>query len=108
LVAGQYVAPHKSTHHGFATIRAQNKAPAHARALFNIAEVSRYRVKSRWPAELIFRHNPLDILCLASDAVADAPIRLDRHARNDGVNVGADVVGTALRPLLLMTDIVIL
>jgi hypothetical protein len=57
---------------------------------------------------LVFRHNPFNVLGLASDAIADATIGFDRHARDDGINVGADVVGTALWPLLLMTDIVIL
>jgi hypothetical protein len=63
---------------------------------------------SQWPAKLVFRYNALNIVGLASDAIADAPVSFDRHARNDGVDIGADVLGTALRPLMLMTNIVVL
>ncbi len=59
----------------------------------------------RRAAELLFSHDPLDILSLASDAVSQTPVGLDRHATDDGVDVGPDLVGAALRSLALVMNV---
>ena len=61
----------------------------------------------RRAAELLFSHDPLDIFRLASDAVSQTPVGLDRHAADDGVDVGPDLVGAALRSLALVMDVVV-
>jgi hypothetical protein len=104
------MAPLKSCHHGSLSDD-QNKNPGLRRGFVrehSYGPPDCPAVSSQGPAELVFRHNPFNVLSLASDAIADAAIGLDRHARDNGIDVGAEVVGTALRPLLLMTNIVIL
>lgn len=59
------------------------------------------------PAELLFGHDPLDVLGLASDAVAQASVRLDRHAAHDRVDVRLDFLGAALGTLTLMMNVVV-
>src|SRR6266481_7088538 len=62
---------------------------------------------STQPADLFFGHHALDIFGLALDAVARASVRLDRQARNDGIDAALLDAGAALRPLQLVVDIVV-
>src|SRR5258707_8782590 len=59
------------------------------------------------PADLFLGHHALDILGLALDAVARASIRLDRQARDDGIDAALLDDSAALRPLQLVVDIVV-
>ncbi len=59
------------------------------------------------PAELLFGHDPLDVLGLASDTIPQASIRLDRHAAHNRVDVRPDFLGAALGALTLMMNVVI-
>src|SRR6266567_688431 len=59
------------------------------------------------PADLLLGHHALDILGLALDAVARAAVRLDRQAADDGIDAALLDVGAALRPLLLVMDVVV-
>src|SRR5258708_28161106 len=63
--------------------------------------------RSAQPADLLLGHHALDILGLALDAVARAAVRLDRKAANDGIDTALLDVGAALRPLLLVMDVVV-
>lgn len=56
-------------------------------------------------AELLFGDDPLDIVGLASDAVAQASIRLDRHAADDRVDARPALFGAALRSLTLVMNV---
>src|ERR1700693_4828246 len=59
------------------------------------------------PADLFLGHHALDILGLALDAVARAPIGFDRQACDDGIDAPLLDDGAALRPLKLVMDVVI-
>ena len=56
-------------------------------------------------AELLFGNDPLDIVGLASDAVPQASIGLDRHAADDRVNVRPALFSAALRSLALVMNV---
>src|SRR6266851_5676870 len=62
---------------------------------------------STQPADLFLGHHALDIFGLALDAVARASVRLDRQARNDGIDAALLDAGAALRPLQLVVNIVV-
>jgi hypothetical protein len=57
--------------------------------------------------EFVFSHDTRKVLGAAFDAVSNAPIRLNREARNNGVDRPFAIIGAALRSLGLMTDIVV-
>src|SRR5258705_2538606 len=59
------------------------------------------------PADLLLGHHALDILGLALDAVARAPVGFDRQAGDDGIDAARLGDGAALRPLQLVMDVVI-
>src|ERR1700752_2317333 len=63
--------------------------------------------RSAEPADLLFRDHALDVLGLALDAVARTPVRLDRQAADDGIDTALLDHGAALRPLLLVVNVVI-
>ena len=60
---------------------------------WGLEPVRRDRQGSDQPADLFLGHHALDILGLALDAVARAPVRLDRQAGDDGIDAALLDVG---------------
>jgi len=65
------------------------------------------RPKSLKVRQLIFRHDSIDILRLALDAVSKTSICLDGHTLNDGVNHGWIDCRTSLWTLGLVANVFI-
>ena len=58
-------------------------------------------------ADLLLGYDALDVLGLALDPVARAPVRLDRQAGDNGIDAALLDDGAALRPLKLVVDVVV-
>ena len=56
-------------------------------------------------AELLFGHDPLNIIGLASDAVSQPSVGLDGHAADDRIDIRPDLFGPALRSLTLVMNV---
>src|SRR5205085_5565101 len=86
--------------------RKRNRMSDHRSAFANAA--ARYQGGGLpQTADLFLGHHALDVLGLALDAVARAPVGLDRQAADDGIDAALGGGGAALRSLNLMMDIVV-